>query len=153
MPVGTLESGGWALRGKANILVLANRTALSVGLEAALRARLESGPARFTLLMPLGRSREAADTAQHIAASLCDAGLEVHGRAADADPLLAVLEVWNPAEFDEIIVSTLPASTSSWLETGLPRRVAQHTGAVVRHVEARDASRSLPSRRRAHTLA
>jgi hypothetical protein len=140
------------LPGKANILVVANRTALSAGLEAVLRARLERGPARFTLLMPLGRSADAERRARHIASTLCGTGLEVHGQTADADPLHAVLEVWNPAVFDEIIVSTLPASTSRWMKSGLPRLVEQHTGALVRHVEAREAPTSLRSRDRAHTL-
>lgn len=137
--------------GKANILVLANKTALSAGLQAALRTRLESGPARFTLLVPLGRSPDAERTAQHIASSLCEAGLEVSGQAADIDPLHAVLDVWNPAQFDEIIVSTLPASTSRWMRSGLPRRVEQRTGALVRHVEAREVPTFASSRQRAQT--
>jgi hypothetical protein len=139
------------LPGKANILVLANKPALSAGLQAALRTRLESGPARFTLLVPLGRSPDAERTAQHIASSLCEAGLEVSGQAADIDPLHAVLDVWNPAQFDEIIVSTLPASTSRWMRSGLPRRVEQRTGALVRHVEAREVPTFASSRQRAQT--
>jgi hypothetical protein len=135
------------LHRKANILVVANRTALSVGLESAMRARLESGPARFTLLVPLGRSHDAETKAREIASNLCGAGLEVHGQAADHDPLHAVLEVWNPAEFDEIIVSTLPASSSRWMRSGLPRRIEQNTGALVRHVEAQDPPRYRLSRR------
>ncbi len=138
---------------KSNVLVVANRTAMSVGLEAALRARLENGPASFTLLVPLGVSPDAASAAQGMAACLRDAGLEVKGRAGDRDPLNAVLEVWSPAEFDEIIVSTLPASTSRWMRTGLPRRIEHHTGALVRHVEASDALTSVPRRPFAATRA
>jgi hypothetical protein len=123
---------------KSNVLVVANRTALSIGLEAALRARLESGPASFTLLVPLGRTRDAEKAARDIATRLCEAGFEVQGRAGDTDPLLAVLEVWSPAEFDEIIVSTLPASTSRWMRADLMQRIERHTGALVRHVEARE---------------
>jgi hypothetical protein len=123
----------------SNVLVLANRTAMSVGLEAALRARLESGPASFTLLVPLGQTPSASQTARRMASRLRCMGFDVDGRAGDIDPLHAVLEVWSPAEFDEIIVSTLPASTSRWMQTGLPRRIERHTGALVRHVEAREA--------------
>jgi hypothetical protein len=122
---------------KWKVLVVANRTAASVGLEAALRARLESGPASFTLVVPLGVTPATERTASSVAARLRSAGLDVDGRVGDSDPLNAVLEVWNPAEFDEIIVSTLPASTSRWMQTGLPRRIERHTGALVRHVEAR----------------
>jgi len=124
---------------KSNVLVVANRTAMSVGLEAALRARLEMGPARFTLLVPLGRTAGAERTVRHLASRLSGLGLDVVGRVGDSDPLNAVLEAWSPAAFDEIIVSTLPASTSRWLQTGLPRRIERQTGALVRHVEAREA--------------
>jgi len=131
---------------KSNILVVANRTAMSIGLEAVLRARVESGPASFTLLVPLGLTPDAGQTARRMASSLRDLGLDVDGRPGDADPLNAVLEVWSPAEFDEIIVSTLPASTSRWMQTGLPRRIERQTGALVRHVEAREVLASPPSR-------
>ena len=121
---------------KSNVLVVANRTAMSIGLEAALRARAQSGPARFTLLLPLGRDPDAEQLAAAAAARLREEGLEVDGRAGNSDPLSAVLEVWSPAEFDEVIVSTLPAATSRWMQTGLPRRIERYTGALVRHVEA-----------------
>jgi hypothetical protein len=123
---------------KSNVLVVANRTALSIGLEAALRARLDAGPASFTLLVPLGRVPHTDDTARIMAAHLREAGFDVSGVVGDSDPLLAVLEVWSPTDFDEIIVSTLPASTSRWMQADLPRRIERHTGALVRHVEARE---------------
>ncbi len=132
---------------KSKVLVVANRTARSIGLEAALRARLESGPVSFTLIVPLGWSPEAMQTARDMASRLQSVGLDVDGQAGDTDPLNAVLEVWSPAEFDEIIVSTLPASTSRWMQTGLPRRIERHTGALVRHVEAREGLTSPPRRR------
>jgi hypothetical protein len=131
---------------KWNVLVVANRTAMSIGLEAVLRARLESGPARFTLLVPLGLTPDAEDTASRMASRLRSMGLDVDGRVGDTDPFNAVLEVWSPAEFDEIIVSTLPASTSRWMQTGLPRRIERHTGALVRHIEAQEALALRPSR-------
>jgi len=130
---------------KSSILVVANRTALSIGLEAALRARLESGPARFTLVVPIGLTDDAAGTAERMAANLRAVGFDVQGRAGNSDPFSAVLELWSPAAFDEIIVSTLPASTSRWMQTGLPRRIERHTGALVRHVEAREALTATPA--------
>ena len=120
----------------SKILVVANRTAMSTGLESALQARLEQGPAEFTLVVPLGRSPDAHRTARELAAQLSAAGLDVKGRAGDIDPLRAVLEVYSPAEYDEIIVSTLPAWKSRWMKSGLPQRIERHTGALVRHVEA-----------------
>ncbi len=131
---------------KSRILVVANRTAMSIGLEAVLRARLERGPSSFTLLVPLGLSPDAEQAAERMASRLRSVGLDVEGRAGNSDPLSAVLEVWSPAAFDEIIVSTLPASTSRWMQTGLPRCIERQTGALVRHVEAREAL-SLHARR------
>jgi hypothetical protein len=69
---------------KSNVLVVANRTALSIGLEAALRARVESGPASFTLLVPLGRTRDSEQIARNMAARLCEAGFKF--RAAPETP-------------------------------------------------------------------
>ncbi|MFZ0088330.1 MAG: hypothetical protein WAL63_02400 [Solirubrobacteraceae bacterium] len=123
---------------QSNILVVANRTARSAGLEEALRARLQDGPATFTLVVPVGRGTEAQAKAQELASSLQDAGFDVEGRAGDTDPLRAVLEVYSPAKFDEIIVSTLPAWGSRWMRSGLPQRIERQTGALVRHVEARE---------------
>jgi hypothetical protein len=120
-----------------NILVVANRTALSDGLDEALRARLQDGPATFTLVVPLGRGSDAQSRAEALASGLRDAGFDIRGHAGDADPLRAVLEIYSPGEFDEIIVSTLPAWKSRWMKSGLPQRIERHTGALVRHVEAR----------------
>ncbi len=125
---------------KCSILVLANRTALSAGLEAALRAQATKAPTMFTLVLPIGRNAEAQRLAQETAEQLSASGLEVRGLAGDPDPLRAVVEVWNPAEFDEIIVSTLPASASRWLRASLPAQIGRHTGALVHLVEAREMS-------------
>jgi hypothetical protein len=124
----------------SNILVLANRTALSAGLAVALHDRLRNGPATFTLVVPLGRAPDAERTALGLASHLRAAGLDVRAVAGDSDPLRAVLEVYSPAEFDEIIVSTLPAWNSRWMRSGLPQRIERHTGALVRHVEARESA-------------
>jgi hypothetical protein len=74
-------------------------------------------------------------------AHMREIGLDVHAIAGDPDPLRAVLELYSPAEFDEIIVSTLPSWGSRWMRSGLPQRIERHTGALVRHVEAREMPR------------
>jgi hypothetical protein len=121
-----------------NILVVANRTATSAGLEEAMRARAQERPAVFTLVVPAGRGAQARRAADELGAHMRENGLDVRAVAGDADPLRAVLEVYSPAEFDEIIVSTLPAWGSRWMKSGLPQRIERHTGALVRHVEARE---------------
>ena len=63
------------------------------------------------------------------------AGLEnVSGQVGDPDPVVAVMEAWDPMKFDEILVSTLPTGSSRWLEANLPRRLEKLTSVPVRHV-------------------
>lgn len=121
-----------------NILVVANRTAKSEDLEDVMRARAKECPVTFTLVVPVGRGGEARRAAEEMGAHMRENGLDVRALAGDTDPLRAVLEVYSPAEFDEIIVSTLPAWGSRWMKSGLPQRIERHTGALVRHVEVRD---------------
>ena len=56
------------------------------------------------------------------------------GRLGDPDPIVAVMEVWDPLEFDEIVVSTLPTGVSRWLGLDLPRRLEKLTSVSVEHV-------------------
>jgi hypothetical protein len=124
-----------------NILVVANRTAMSDALEETMRARVEERPARFTLVIPVGRDLEGRRAVEQMTVHMREIGLDVRAVAGSPDPLRAVLEVYSPAEFDEIIVSTLPSWGSRWMRSGLPQRIERHTGALVRHVEAREMPR------------
>ena len=120
-----------------SVLVVANRTADSPELLDALRARAERGPVRFTLLAPASTGREATERQLESALELMRAaGLDVSGRIGDRDPISAVMDAWDPGEFDEVIVSTLPAQTSKWLSVNLPQRVTRLTDAGVTHVIA-----------------
>ncbi len=72
-------------------------------------------------------------------AHMREIGLDVRAVAGDPDPLRAVLEVYSPAEFDEIIVSTSAVLGLALDEVrDCPQRIERHTGALVRHVEARE---------------
>src|SRR5689334_756192 len=110
---------------KTNILVVANQTADSTELLDAMRARAARSAAAFVLVVP----RRGADHAGAIVAlngalaRMREAGLEVDGFVGDDDPLVAVQENWNPARFDEVIVSTLPTHLSRWLQIDLPHRI------------------------------
>jgi hypothetical protein len=135
-----------------NILVVATVTANSEELQAALRARAERSPIAFTLIVPatgLGRAgRESAAVQLAVALeSLRAAGLQVQGRVGDSDPILAVYDVFEPARFDEVIVSTLPPGVSRWLQCDLPHRVASVTGLQVTHVVAQPAKAPLAAER------
>ena len=129
------------------ILVVANRTAGSAELWDALREHASRGPIAVTLVVPATwevvdphGGRQTAE--RNLAAAvkrLRAAGIDAEGAIGDPDPIVAVRDIWDPALFDEIIVSTLPASVSRWLKLDLPRRVARLTGHEVTHVIASEA--------------
>jgi hypothetical protein len=132
-----------------DILVVANRTADSSELLAAMTARAEEGPARFTLLVPAtphgvawaadmhSGGEEAETQMERALVHMRDAGLEVKGLVGDPDPVAAVQDTVNAgASFDGAIVSTLPVHLSRWLKLDLPHRVERATGIPVTHVTA-----------------
>jgi hypothetical protein len=127
----------------ANVLVIASVTAQSDDLRAALQERAERGPIGVTLLMPATEiglaGREAArprldDALERWRA----AGITAEGLVGDSDPMGAVHDAWDPARFDEVIVSTLPGEASKWTRNDLPHRIAAYTGVPVTHVVAMD---------------
>lgn len=131
-----------------HVLVVANVTAGSDELLEALRRRAEKDSVRFTLLVPAtggGRGgREAARRRMEAALErMRAAGLEVEGRIGDSDPLVAVHDVWDPREYDEIVVSTLPTAASKWLQVDVPHRVERITGIPARHVVAEEPRREI----------
>ena len=128
---------------KSSVLVVANVTAASDELLEAVRARAAREPAEFTLVVPATgggkRGREAAKAQLSAALErMREAGVEVKGRVADPDPVVAVRDAWDPAKFDEVIVSTLPTGASKWLLVDLPHRVQRLTDAPVTHVVAQE---------------
>ena len=120
------------------LLVVANRTADSDELVQHLTERAERGPIEVTLVVPADHGgREAARQRLGLALKrMRDAGVWADGSVGDAEPLHAVLDVYNPRHHDEILVSTFPAHFSRWVGCDVPHRIAQSTGAFVRHVEA-----------------
>ncbi|HLW94593.1 MAG TPA: hypothetical protein VKS25_04365 [Solirubrobacteraceae bacterium] len=121
----------------ASILVVAHRTAATAGLADAVRHRAGEGPARFTLLVPRaahglhrlvdpenqdeGEARAVLEQALPILSEA--AGSPVEGVIGDHTPLTAIEDAVNARHFDEIILSTLPATISKWLKLDLPSKV------------------------------
>jgi hypothetical protein len=119
-----------------HVLVVANLTATSEELLAALRERAERGACRFTLVTPRS-GPESDELLANALEAMRGAGLEkVAGHMGDSDPIVAVMEIWDPMKFDEIVVSTLPTGVSRWLGIGLPLRLERLTDVPVRHVVA-----------------
>ena len=127
------------------ILIVAHRTAATPPLIDEVRRRSAEGACRFTLLVPRPfwdpDTEEAAITLE-LAIPLLDeaAGSHVEGLIGDTDPFAAVSGVLANDEYDEVIISTLPARVSHWLHLDLPARV-QRLGLPVTVITARKADR------------
>src|ERR671910_3765845 len=117
-----------------SLLVVANVTAGSDELIDCLRDRAAQGACRFTLVMPASGS-DASARLDEALERMRDAGLDnVEGIVGDPDPVVAVMEAWDPMRFDEVVVSTLPTGSSRWLGLDLPPRPEKLTSVPVRHV-------------------
>src|SRR3984885_5764773 len=125
---------------KRSFLVVANVTATSEELITVLRERAVGEPASFTVIPPappFGGGRAAAlQKLQEALEQLRAAGLEAEGHVGNADPILAVTDVWDPKRYDEIIVSRLSMRFPKWLHAGLPERIGTLTDAPFTSVVA-----------------
>ena len=129
------------------LLVVANRTAGSPELHQALLEQLALGSVAITLLVPATWSPDDPHGGRETAARTLTAaldrlradGFDAEGSVGDADPLLAVAQIWDPERFDGVIVSTLPAAVSHWLKLDLPARVERLVRRHVIHIPASEA--------------
>jgi Ala-tRNA(Pro) deacylase len=138
-----------ALRAK-RVLIVANRTAGGRHLVEEVRVRLAQGPCEFVVLSPAVSAKvglpfetvEARDEARVRLELACErlrkVGAPVRGVVGDAYPLRAIADVMLNDDFDEVLVSTLPAPVSEWLKLDLPTRVWRRFGVPVTHVVAKD---------------
>jgi hypothetical protein len=128
-----------------SVLVVANVTASSDELLDALRQRSDAGACRFTLVMPAsgaGTRTRLTEALEHMRA----AGLEnVEGAVGDPDPVVAVMDLWDPMKFDDIVVSTLPTGSSRWLGLDLPHRLEKLTAVPVLHVVSEPPHAEVPT--------
>ena len=141
-------------------LVVANQTLTGDELVRVIVRCAESHPSEFFIVVPATPALEmwveavampycgvpyelnSAEQAKQLAeerlgealAQLRAVGATVHGWVGDRDPLHAVEAAMGVAEFDEIIVSTLPRRISRWLHQDLTHRLEQRFGLPVTHV-------------------
>jgi hypothetical protein len=133
----------------ANVLVVANVTATSDELLLALKERAKQSAVVFTLLAPSsGAGLTARDAQQAIVDEVIkkwrEAGLEADGVVWDSRPLVAVSEIWEGGNFDEVIVCTWPGKHSTWTQSDLPHHIARLTGVHTTHVIAHAPNSELP---------
>jgi hypothetical protein len=140
----------------AEILVLANETLASKKLLDAVRARHAQGDARFHVVVPLTRPRhgnviydDAVRSSAQVRVDLAVAfmheeGMDGTGEVGDTDPLNAAKDAIAEYGIDEIIVSTLPATSSGWLRRDLIGGLREATGLPVQHIIVDLAAEGLP---------
>ena len=122
----------------ARVLVVANKTAATPALIAAVKERAQRGPASFTLLVPSSahglhqlvdpedQGRSEAEATIELALPLLEeaAGSPVDSMIGVPEPLAAIQDAINTHGFDELIISTLPTKVSKWLKLDLPHKAA-----------------------------
>ena len=140
----------------AHVLVVAHQTAATPALLDAVRARAQSGPATFHLMVPRhphgSKLFDSLDTddddeaGQVLAQALPKlseaAGETVKGSLGDPEPLSAIQDAVNLGDYDEIIISTLPPRISRWLKLDVVSK-ARDLGLPVTHVEGAEAQASV----------
>jgi hypothetical protein len=137
------------------VLILANETIAGKALLDRIRERSEEG-ARFFVVVPQTRPRHGnviydevvRDSAQ-VRVDLAlefirDLGAAGEGEVGDADPFNAAMDATRAQPIDEILVSTLPATSSGWLRRDLIERLEEETGVPVEHVVVDLAAEGLP---------
>jgi hypothetical protein len=140
----------------ANVLVLANETIGGKNLLDRIRERAAGGSVHFHVIVPQTRPRHGSviydevvrDSAQ-VRVDLAlgfmrDEGIAGTGEVGDGDPFNAAMDAIRERDIDEILVSTLPATSSGWLRRDLIERLEEASGKPVEHVVVDLASEGLP---------
>ena len=137
------------------VLILANETIAGKALLDRIRERSKEG-ARFFVVVPRVRPRHGnviydevvRDSAQ-VRVDLAlefirDLGAAGSGEVGDEDPFNAAMDALRAQPIDEIIISTLPATSSGWLRRDLIERLEEEVGVPVEHVVVDLAEEGLP---------
>ncbi|MDX6691222.1 MAG: hypothetical protein QOG15_2679 [Solirubrobacteraceae bacterium] len=129
-----------------HILVVANQTIGGAKLLNLVKERAQTPETTFTLIVPMTRPRSGyviydeavRDSAQVrldlTLAYLRGEGVVASGELGDDDPYTASLDAIDEFQPDEVIISTLPQSSSGWLRRDLIERIQDAAQAPVTHV-------------------
>ena len=130
------------------ILVIANQTIGGAKLLETVKEKVDAadGDARVVIAVPRVPPRhgniiyedavfEAAQVRIDLARSfLREAGISAIGEVGDPDPYTATMDAIEEHHPDEVVVSTLPATSSGWLRRDLIDRIRDASGLPVEHV-------------------
>ncbi len=139
-----------------HILVVANQTIGGAKLLDLVRERAKEPDTSFTLVVPMTRPRSGYviydDAVRDSAQVRLDLTLSylrgedvvASGELGDEDPYTATLDAIDEYRPDEVIISTLPSSSSGWLRRDLIERIQDSTGIPVTHVVSDMDAEGLP---------
>src|SRR3954452_25271496 len=130
------------------ILVVANQTIGGARLLETIKGKVQDagGDARVVICVPRNRPQhgniiyddavfEAAQVRIDLARSfLREQGIEAIGEIGDDDPFTATMDAVREHHPDEVVVSTLPATSSGWLRRDLIERIEDASDLPVEHV-------------------
>ncbi len=129
-----------------HILVVANQTIGGAKLLNLVEERAKEPDTSFTLVVPMTKPREGYviydDAVRDSAQVRLDLTLSylrgedvvASGEIGDEDPYTATLDAVHEYKPDEVIISTLPHSSSGWLRRDLIERIEEAAGVPVTHV-------------------
>jgi hypothetical protein len=129
-----------------HILVVANQTMGGAKLLNLVQERAKAPDTSFTLVVPMTRPRsgyviydEAVRDSAQVRLDLTLSYLRgedvvASGELGDEDPFTATLDAIDEYHPDEVIISTLPQSSSGWLRRDLVERIQDAANAPVTHV-------------------
>lgn len=132
-------------------LVVANRTLPGEHLTDFVTRCLAAGPCHFDVVAPAtppaGQWVSDVDEEHTLARERLKAALErfralgasADGWVTDPHPVAGVMDALRQRRYDEIVVSTLPATGSRWLRMDLLSRLRRLTTLPVTHLEAQPA--------------
>ena len=128
------------------VLVIANETVGGAGLVDAVQEKAKEPDTSFTLVVPMTKPRsglviydEAVRDAAQVRVDLAlsyirGLGVPADGEVGDPDPFSAAMDAIEEYRPDELIISTLPATSSGWLRRDLIERISDASGLPVTHV-------------------
>ncbi len=129
-------------------LVVANQTLAGEHLLAVVRELASQGDCSLHVVVPATPPQDhlvvtegegvaiAKERLDRALRRFRELGIEVTGEVGDARPLDAIRDAFLAADYDGIVLSTLPAGVSAWLGMDLPHRVERAFTVPVTHVIA-----------------
>ncbi len=122
-------------------LVVANQTLATEELTTRLTEMAREKQRRFIVVAPVDSGsgpdvKAGRDRLRALIGSLRERDIVAAGFIGDPDPFGAIMNALQTFYISEIVISTLPETSSRWVEKGLLERVRRASGRPVEHVQS-----------------